>query len=176
MQSDQEPLFRPSEPSDLLALLAVHHAAFGQPMEVTLVESLFAGGFDRLSWVAEVEGGVVGHVLFTELNLRSAKHLEGSASLRALGLAPLAVLPEFQRRGIGSGLVKASIAQARDQGWRLVFVVGDPAYYGRFGFRAENASSFECVFACDAFMALPLHEDAVVEGALTYPAPFADLE
>lgn len=174
MQSDHEPQFRPAEPCDLPAILAVHRAAFRQPMEATLVEALFAGGFDRLSWVAELEGRVVGHVLYTELELRSAKHSTGS--LRALGLAPLAVLPVFQRRGIGSRLVQASLAQARDQGWRLVFVVGDPAYYGCFGFRAENASSFECVYACDAFMAIALHEDAADEGALTYPAPFANLE
>jgi putative acetyltransferase len=119
------PLVRPELPSDRNAVRALHEAAFGRPVEADLVDRLRGspGWVPELSLVAEEAGDVVGHVLFT----RAA--VGGEA---ALALGPLAVLPACQRRGIGTALVEAGLAATGDA---LVFLLGDPAYYGRFGFR-----------------------------------------
>jgi putative acetyltransferase len=166
---------RPAGALDVGLLAAVHSAAFGQPDEAVLVTALVVGGYDRVSLVAEVDGRLVGHVLLTELGLASPLVPPNSPSLRSLALAPLATLPEHQRQGIGSQLVRASLEAARCQGWRLVFVLGAPEYYGRFGFSAGRAARFACSYACSSFMAIALHPDAVEEGRLEYPRPFGEL-
>lgn len=166
---------RPAQDSDRAALNDVHRAAFGQPLEAELVAALLSGGYGRISLVAEAEGQIVGHVLLTELQLDAPPLLASSPAVRALALAPLAVSPAHQRQGIGSALVRAALDEAREHGWRLVFVLGDPEYYGRFGFTAEQAAPFHCVYACAAFMAIALHADAARSGWLEYAPPFADL-
>jgi putative acetyltransferase len=166
---------RPARPGDQAALSELHRAAFGQPLEAQLVEALASGGHDRVSLVAEAQGQIVGHVLLTELRLDAPPLPPGSPSVRALALAPLAVSPAHQRQGIGSGLVRAALDEAGEHGWRLVFVLGDPNYYGRFGFSAERAAPFQCVYACAAFLAIALHGDAPRSGTLEYAPPFADL-
>jgi putative acetyltransferase len=175
MTGELDFLLRSAREQDLGALRLLHEAAFGQPAEAGLVAALIAGNHERVSLVAEAANRVVGHVLLTELRLTSSPCPPDLLALRALSLAPLAVLPEYQRQGIGSRLVQTALEQAREQGWRLVFVVGAPEYYGRCGFRADLAAPFECVYAGPAFMAIALHADAAVEGTLEYPAPFAAL-
>lgn len=166
---------RPAHDGDRAALSDVHRTAFGQPLEAQLVEALANGRHDRISLVAEVEGQIVGHVLLTELRLDAPPLPPSSPAVRALALAPLAVLPAHQRQGVGSALVRAALDEARRQVWRLVFVLGEPEFYGRFGFTAERAAPFQCVYACAAFMAIALHADAAPSGALKYAPPFADL-
>jgi len=78
------------------------------------------------------------------------------ATFRCLGLAPVAVLPGRRRAGIGSALIREGLKRARRQGHEAVFVLGDPAYYGRFGFRADLAQGFACAHAGPHFMALAL--------------------
>jgi putative acetyltransferase len=168
-------VIRPAGALEAALLAEVHSAAFGRPDEATLVRALVAGGYHRVSLAAEVDGHLVGHVLLTELGIASPLVPPGSPSLRALALAPLATLPDFQRRGIGSQLVRAALEAARRQGWRLVFVLGAPEYYGRFGFSAGRAARFACSYACSSFMAIALHPDAVEEGRLEYPRPFGEL-
>lgn len=90
-----------------------------------------------LSLVAEAKGAVVGHVAFSPVTLSSNK------SFRGYILAPLAVSPEWQKRGIGSQLVKDGIQQQLSMGVDIVFVYGDPKYYGRFGFSTKAAEPFE---------------------------------
>ncbi|MFO0898410.1 MAG: N-acetyltransferase [Pirellulales bacterium] len=166
---------RPARDGDQAALGDIHRAAFGQPLEAQLVEELASGGYDRITLVAEVEGQIVGHVLLTDLRLDLPPLPPNSPAVRALALAPLAVAPSYQRQGVGSALVRAALDEAREQGWRLVFVLGDPEYYGRFGFTAERAAPFQCVYACAAFMAIALHADAAPNGTLEYAPPFAEL-
>ncbi len=153
----------------------VHRAAFRQPLEAQLIEALLNGRHDRISLVAELEGKIVGHVLLTELRVDAPPLPRASPAVRALALAPLAVLPAHQRQGVGSALVRAALEQAREQVWRLVFVLGEPEFYGRFGFTAERAAPFQCVYACAAFMAIALHADAALSGGLEYAPPFAEL-
>jgi len=121
---------RPERPEDHAAVAALHERAFGQPAEARLVEALRAAGAAIVSLVAEREGRVVGHVLFSPVTVR-----DGGREWGALGLGPVAVLPELQRGGIGSALVRAGLAECRALGHAVVLVLGHAAYYPRFGFR-----------------------------------------
>jgi putative acetyltransferase len=110
-------------------------------------------------------GRVIGHVLFSKLK----------APMKALGLAPVAVHPSFQRQGIGLALIREGLALAKEEGWTCVFVLGDPAYYGRFGFRAESAKGYNSPYSGDHFMAVPL-ADVPKTGEILYPEPFKLLD
>lgn len=111
--------------------------AFGGPNEAALVARLHADGAAAIALVACIGGAVAGHILFSPM----------IAPMRALALAPLAVAPEHQRRGIGAALVRAGMARAAAEGCQAVFVLGDPAYYRRFGFSAESARGFASPYA-----------------------------
>jgi putative acetyltransferase len=154
------------------AIFRVHSLAFGREDEARLVDALRNGGFLRLSLLAETAGEIVGHVLFSELMIEGREGL-----VSALALAPLAVIAEFQRRGIGSELVRRGLALCRERGHRIVLVVGDPRYYARFGFSRILTRGLCSPYAGESFMALELAEGALrgVTGAVHYPPPFADL-
>lgn len=141
-------------------------AAFGGPEEAVLVARLHADGDVVLSLAAEQEGRIVGHVLFSRLQ----------APVRALALAPVAVIPDRQGCGIGSALIRAGLARAADAGWQAVFVLGDPDYYSRFGFATGPAGGFASPYASPHFMALALASDLPVRsGEIGYPDAFAAL-
>lgn len=140
-------LVREEIPADHDAARRVVTAAFGQPDEARLVDRLRADGDVVISLVAEEAGeGVVGHVLLSVMD----------APFRALALAPVAVAPQRQGQGVGSALVREALSRAAAQGWFAVFVLGDPPYYQRFGFRAELAAGFESPYAGRHFMGLAL--------------------
>lgn len=133
--------------------------------EVDLVEALRRdrAWLSALSLVAVDAGAVVGHVLGSRLVVGGAP---------AVALAPLAVLPEHQGRGIGSALVARFLGDARVAGETLVVVLGEPAYYSRFGFRAAADLGIIGPYTGEAFQALRLASDAPV-GEAVYPAPFS---
>jgi putative acetyltransferase len=86
------------------------------------------------------------------------------------------VLPDRQRQGVGSALVRAALTRAREGGWAAAFVLGHPAYYGRFGFRADAARGYASPYAGEHFMALPLGPEPLSGlGAVIHSAPFAAL-
>lgn len=114
---------------DLEALERLHSAAFPDEDLVSLVRELSGDASCALSLLAEVEGRVVGHVMFTDCG--------GPGGGRVSLLGPLAVAPELQRQGVGSRLVRDGLARIEGEGSSAVFVLGDPNYYGRFGFRPE---------------------------------------
>jgi putative acetyltransferase len=148
----------------------VHRLAFRREDEGALVDALRDGGHGRVSLVAEIDGAVVGHVLFSEVTV-----LTGAGTERALSLAPLAVLPGFQGQGIGSALVRAGLQACRDQGHRVVIVLGHPHYYPRFGFSAKLAQPLASVFgARDSWMAAELVPGALagLVGWVEYSPPF----
>lgn len=157
---------RPERPEDRQAIYQVHQQAFGGDAEPQLVDALRASGDAAVSLVTDVDGAVVAHVLFSRLD----------APMRALALAPVAVFPAHQGQGVGSALIRAGIRQAQLTGWEAVFVLGEPAYYRRFGFEAEAAKGFDCVYAGDHFMVLYLGPPRSTSGTLLYPAPFASLK
>lgn len=130
----------PETPDDVEGIRRVVTAAFDADDEAVLVDALRESPafVPALSIVARIDGSVVGHVLSTEVGT------EGSAS--ALTLAPVAVAPEYQGRGIGSRLVRAGLDSARDLGYDLVFLHGSPRFYERFGFRPAVPAGFENPF------------------------------
>lgn len=131
---------------DRAAVRALVTAAFGSEDEADLIDRLRADGDAALSLVAEHGGQIVGHVLFSPM----------LAPFGALGMAPVSVAPSHQREGIGSRLIEAGLKRAQHEGWQGVFVVGDPQYYRRFGFSADAAQGFDCVYAGPHLMALAL--------------------
>jgi putative acetyltransferase len=142
-------IIRAEMSSDLAAIRAAEEAAFARPDEAGLVDALRSAGDAVFSLVAVDGGRVVGHVMFSKM----------SAPFRALGLGPVAVLPERQRTGIGSQLIREGLARAVAEDWKGGFVLGDPAYYGRFGFDADKASGFRSPYSEPYLMALALGAD-----------------
>jgi putative acetyltransferase len=154
---------RPERAGDAAGIHAVHCAAFPTDEEACLVDRLRAGGQARVSLVAELDGEVVGHVLFTPVSL-----VGPAAFASGLGLAPLAVLPAHQRGGIGSALVREGLAICRREGYPFVVVLGHANYYPRFGFRRASTAGLQNEYGADeAFMVLELQPGALPpEGGL----------
>jgi putative acetyltransferase len=164
------PTIRPETEADREAVRRVHRLAFGQDEEANLVDALRAGGYARVSLVAESDGRVVGHILFSDLPI-----LTDAGTVPAVSLAPVAVLPDCQRQGVGSALVRRGLEACRDQGHRIALVLGHPTYYPRFGFSAKLAGPIASPFAAgDAWMAAELAAGALagVAGWVEYPPPF----
>ncbi|MBO1415217.1 GNAT family N-acetyltransferase [Streptomyces sp. FH025] len=159
-------------PEDAPATRRVHMAAFPGPDEADLVDALRRdpAWLPELSLVAvDGAGLVIGHALLTRLRVGDGE---------ALALAPVAVAPEWQRRGVGELVVRAALSAAEKAGERLVVVLGDPEYYGRFGFapagRHEVTGPFEVPEAY--FQALPLAAyDGGPRGLCRYPEPFVEV-
>lgn len=162
-------IVREEMPADRNAISRLHHAAFRGNAEADLVEALHREGAVVLSLVAEEEGRIVGHILFSRVEIET-----GNAVVPGLALAPLAVEPERQRSGIGSRLVREAHEQLVAQGEGLVFVVGDPAYYQRFGFSVEAARTFETPYDGAHIMALALNPGVPKRGIVRYPMAFAE--
>lgn len=166
---------RAETPADHAAIAEVNRLAFGREAEARLVEAIRAspGFIPALSLVAERDGDVVGHALFSQIAIRTAAGTE----VPALALAPVAVRPAYQRQGIGSALIRAGLDRARALGHRIVVVVGHPDYYPRFGFRPARAQGLEAPFpvADPVFLALALTPGALdgVRGTVVYPEAFA---
>lgn len=164
---------RPAEPGDAAGIRAVHLAAFPTAAEADLVAALDRDGDAVVSLVGGVQGQIVGHVLLSRM------HVSGGGRIyRALGLAPVAVLPGFQGAGIGKKLIEGALAIARATGEELVFVLGEPDYYRRFGFAADTAAPFSSPYAGPYFMALALKAglDLPARGEAAYAPAFAALE
>jgi putative acetyltransferase len=167
---------RPEQPTDHSQVFKLVELAFGQPAEARLVEALRRSPafIPELSLVATEHERVVGHILFSRIAVRS-----GATVREALALAPMAVLPERQRAGIGSALVRQSLADARRLGHRVVVVVGHPEYYPRFGFVPGETFGIRLQFEVSpgAFMVLELqpHALAGTRGEVEYPPEFAEL-
>lgn len=159
-------------PGQQEAIGDLHRAAFGGDFEARLVRRLQRGALVAASLVATDGGKVVGHILFSDL----AVEVDGRP-VAAVSLAPLAVLPERQRSGIGTRLVQAGLESLRArQRAAAVIVLGEPGYYQRFGFSAELARKLASPYAGEACMALELLPGALAghAGRVTYPAAFAE--
>jgi putative acetyltransferase len=156
---------RAEHPADRAAIHAVVAAAFGQPDEADLVDSLRYGGHAVVSLVAEEDSGVVGHVMLSAMQ----------APFRALGLAPVSVTPDRQSAGVGSALIIEAIRLAREASYAAVFVLGDQAYYSRFGFDVDAATGFASPYAGAHFAVLALEPLPVTTGAVAYAPAFEPL-
>ena len=162
---------RPEAPTHIAAVRALLHEAFSGLTVATLVDRLRAEGDIILALVAVApQDTVVGHIAFSRAQVEQSGGARPAASL-----APLAVASSHRRRGIGAALVRTGLDQLRARGEAIVFVLGDPAYYGRFGFVTEVAQTFASPYAGPHFMALKLATDAPRGGTLRYPAAFDEL-
>ena len=164
---------RPERGSDAAAIRAVHLAAFPTSAEADLVDMLRDDGDSETSLVAEERASclIVGHVLLSRMKVEA----DGRA-WRALGLGPVAVVPERQRQGIGSALIREALVRAEALGEELVFLVGEPEYYRSFGFSAATAAPFASPYAGPYFMALALREAPLpATGKADYAPAFASL-
>lgn len=162
-------MIRDEAPADREAIDRVNRGAFGGEEEARIVRRLRADGLAAASLVAEDGGAVVGHLMLSWLPT-----VVDGRRVRAAALAPMAVLPGYQRRGIGSRLVAAGLAAARRLGIEAIIVVGHPEYYPRFGFSAAAAAHLSAPFSGAAFMALELVPGALKgsAGSVDYPAAF----
>lgn len=160
-------MIRLAKPADYAAIEALLHAAFGRADEGDLVGRLRADEDIMFELVAEEAGEVVGHVLLSRLWV-DRRELYAA-------LAPLAVHPDRQRGGLGSALIRAGLETAREFGCHGVLVLGDPAYYGRFGFSADAAREVTAPYrGLAAFQALALEDDAFASAmSVSYPDAFA---
>ena len=164
------PLIRPETRADHEAIRQVNRLAFGQDDEARLVDSLRDSGYVRVSLVADQTGEIVGHILFSNLPI-----VTNAGIVPALALAPMAVLPECQNQGIGSALVRRGLEVCKEQGHRIVVVLGHPQFYPRFGFSSKLASALASPFGGgESWMALELVPRALadVRGRVDYPPPF----
>ena len=169
MAPDENLVIRCEEAADEPAVRTVNESAFGRPDEADLVNGLRKEGVVILSLVAEMRKQVVGHVLFSRIWIDRP-----DASLAAVALAPIAVLPDHQRNGIGGRLIRSGLDSLRNQGERIAIVLGHPDYYPRFGFSTEKARLIASPFPPDAFMAVELSINALggIRGKVRYPVAF----
>ena len=140
---------REEQPEDIEAIREVNIRAFGQSQEADLVDNLRQSCNDLLSLVALMENRVAGHIFFSPSRVEAEDR-----AVQGMGLAPMGVLPEYQRRGIGSELIRSGMATLASRQCPFVIVLGHAAYYPRFGF--EPASRYgirrEWDVPDDAFM------------------------
>jgi putative acetyltransferase len=165
-------LIREERDADAAQVRAVNIAAFGTPTEADLVDALRLQAMPLISLVAEDNGKVVGHILFSPVKLTS------EPGLILMGLAPMAVVPSRQRQGIGSRLVREGLERCRDVDAAAVVVLGHPEYYPRFGFRPAAQWSLRSEYSVpeDAFMVRELREGALngMSGTIQYHPAFQD--
>src|SRR5262249_30750660 len=119
----------------------VNELAFDRIDEADLVEALRQAANPQISLVAALDDQIVGHIFFSPVSVESR-----DSAFEALGLAPMAVLPEYQRGGIGSRLIREGLEASQRLGHALVFVVGHSEYYPRFGFKPARQLGFSCEF------------------------------
>ncbi len=162
-------LVRSEKPEDCSAIRLVNEQAFGRPDESDLVDRLRAQGVVRASFIAEAEGLIVGHILFSRMSIETT-----DKNIAAVALAPLAVIPKFQRQGIGTMLMAHGLDWLRAQSEHIVLVLGHPDYYQRFGFSVDKSRFIESPFNPKSFMALELKPNALegIRGRVRYPDAF----
>jgi putative acetyltransferase len=150
-------LIRAEKENDQDAVFAVNASAFETQAEATLVNVLREQARPIVSLVAEEQGNVVGHIMFSPVILL------GNPDLKVMGLAPMVVAQEHQRKGIGSALVLAGLEQCRQLGFVAVVVLGHPEYYPRFGFSPSSRFGIDSEYEVpeEVFMAMELEPEAL---------------
>jgi len=166
-------IIRPEKKTDYTAIHKVNELAFGGRAEADLIDDLRKTDsfIPELSLVAIQNQEVIGHILFSAIVIKSEKYV-----ISALALAPMAVHPEFQNKGVGSKLVFRGLEDCRNLGHKIVVVIGHPGYYPRFGFLPARDRGLQVLFPVpdEAFMVLELVPGALksAKGEIIYPPPF----
>jgi len=164
-------VIRPEQPEDTAMIHHVVQQAFGRAAEANLVDALRRNGKAKISLVAEDNGRVIGHILFSEVTL------EGQ--LTGIGLAPMAVSPERQNEGIGSRLVEEGLKQCRQTVYPFAVVLGHPEFYPRFGFVPASRFGVKSEYDVrdEVFMALELEKGSLAgfAGIVRYQPEFNEV-
>lgn len=165
---------RSEKPSDLYTIHNVNLQAFGGEAEANLVDLLRQRHADMISLVAEVDGQVAGHIFYSPVTVET-----NLLKKNLLGLAPLAVLPAFQNRGIGKALILASFEVCRSLDVDGAVVLGSPVYYPRFGFSTAANYGLSCVYPVppEDFMAIAFKPNGLegCSGTVHYHPTFTEL-
>lgn len=165
-------MIRPERQADISTIERIQQLAFEQPSESELVKALRNKGAATLSLVAETDGQLTGHILFSPVTIEGCEQ-----SVRTLGLGPLAVLPTHRGKGIGSQLIRQGLEQCRLDGWQIVVLVGEPDYYSRFGFIPALPQGLKCEFNVppEAWMVCELQNGALAstKGLVRYDPEFS---
>ncbi len=166
-------IVRLETPQDIASVHHVNQEAFGQNQEAGIVDRLREQGVLTISLVAVQGHAVVGHIAFSPVQITPEQ-----PSFKALALAPLAVLPPHQNKGIGSQLVLAGLKECRRLGHEIVVVLGHPNYYPRFGFMPAKSQGIKCEFEVPdkAWMVLELRDGALAgkQGTVSFQPEFRD--
>lgn len=162
------------KPEDIAFIHSVNEQAFGRVSEAKLVDTLRLACTDHLSLVADDNGSIIGHLMFTPVVVT-----DGKQKTEGMGLAPMAVLPSRQRQGIGTQLVDSGLRILKEKGCPFVIVLGHPEYYPRFGFQAASGCNIRTQWdgvPDDAFMILVMDHEAMqnVSGVATFRDEFND--
>lgn len=162
---------RPSQPRDALHIEALYARAFPDEDLIPLVRDLLDLGENAISLLGSRENNILGHICFTICRI------EGGNEPVAL-LGPLAVAPDAQKQGIGTALIETGFKHLKGAKIGQVFVLGDPAYYGRFGFKHEDnvATPYPIPTEwCDAWQSIQLSNGEVpLDGKLSVSEPWRD--
>ena len=166
-------MIRPEAQTDRAAVRAVNMEAFERAAEADLVDALCERAQPVVSLVAEHDGRIVGHIMFSPVTL------VGEPELKIMGLAPMAVASARQRKGIGSALVRAGLEQCARLDFGAIVVLGHPTYYPRFGFVPAIRWKIRCEYEAppEAFMAIELQAGYLggKAGTIRYHPAFADI-
>jgi len=167
---------RKEEENDSIQIYEVNKLAFQQENEGKLIEKIRKSEnfIPELSMVAELDKKIVGHILFSKIKI------VGESDYESLALAPIAVIPEFQKKGIGSELIKKGMDKAKEQGFDSIIVLGHKEYYPKFGFQRASRWDIKCPFEVpdDVFMAIELTEKGLEgkAGTVKYPDEFNEVQ
>lgn len=165
-------LTRIEKECDRETVRAINVAAFESSDEADLVDVLRQQAHPIISLVAEKDGEIVGHIMFSRVSLI------GHPDLKVMGLGPMAVAPAHQRKGFGSALVQAGLDRCRKLGCSAVVVLGHPPFYPRFGFSPSSRFGINSEYDVpeEVFMAVELEPDALSEvaGKIRYHEAFGN--
>ncbi|MEG4309438.1 MULTISPECIES: N-acetyltransferase [unclassified Microcoleus] len=163
---------RTEKPEDVEAVRNINIAAFGRENEANLVDRL-RGIASTFSFVAVQSDRIVGHIFFSPVVVEG----KCSSNLSIQGLAPVAVLPNYQRQGIGTLLIREGLKECGRSGFQAVVVLGHPDFYPRFGFIPASRKSLGCEYDVpdEAFMVLELESGALHDcsGTVKYRSEFS---
>lgn len=161
-------------PEDIIAIRDVNQQAFGQHQESQLIDDLRANKGILLSLVATLNDRVIGHILYSPVSV----NINGDSIIGA-GLGPMAVLPEYQRQGIGSKLIDTGNNMLQKSGFPFIVVLGHPEYYPRFGFKPASAYGIKCEWDVpdDVFMVMFFDQTIVkqISGLAKYRQEFSSV-